>query len=513
MTNYQIYTIYHVAVLLILFHVHGFASVNRDSCPKKLSQQQMYEDYDYLCNIILSSYPYLELSKEIMNHSIDSALIKNRNAIPTITDIENFSLLINKVVNLLHDGHTSIVAPGTLKYYLMKYPRYCEQIGINEEIQEMVPAYYAMTHDSIYKKVKLGLRFKYLNGMYYNLRPFVFGHDTIATGSVLESVNGMPTVEYVASNHEVTPDCRWDEINKTYYSDYFYLSPAFVNSKRIQFQFSGNHKNKIPVDVKPVDTLPILIKENQENTPFKVEYLSKLNALYIRMGKMEKNEVGRLIKETLPEETSCIILDVRGNRGGNDQIWKELISLLTGDTITFRKQIYAKESSFNEQYLRSQIQNIAVDTLPLFPGKRFFRIYDDCDRIVPAPESIKFKGKIFILGDENTFSSGQSLMAMAKSDENIISIGVSTGRICGFGITPPILVLPNSKIVVSMPCTLDYSNVRELKDLLHDRPEYEIEQSVAAYTARLFKNNQSGEDFYNEGDPYFGLIEKVLDEK
>jgi len=511
--SYNSNIVYRAAILLyiVLFGNYGFVNYNYPPEESILGKQQMYEDYDFLCKIILSSYPYRELKKEIMDYFIDSALIRNRDEIVAISSTEEFVSFINKSVNLLHDGHASIIAPGFLKYYTTEYSKYCNQIGINEEALKLSPAYYAMANDSIFKKIKLGLRFKYLDGVYYNLRPFVYGADTIETGAKLESINGQPAGDYVFYNHESIPNCRWDSKNGTFYSDFFYLSPNFVGSNQVQLQFNTGNGSRITINVNPKDTLHVLKKETTEDTSFKIEYLATIGALYIKMLQMREMESHfRQIKENLLDSTQYIILDARGNRGGNDKVWKGLLSYLSNDTIIYRKKIFAKESCFNEKYIRLQMPDVNVDTLPLFPNKSFFRIYDGYDSIFPAQNSLKFKGKIIVLGDDNTFSSAQSLMALAKSEENIISIGLPTGRVGGFGITPPVFMLPNSKIVFSMPITLDYSNIKSIKDLLHDSPEYIVDLSFMEYSNLFFGNQQDDKDSFNDNDPYFKLINKIL---
>ncbi len=207
---------------------------------------------------------------------------------------------------------------------------------------------------------------------------------------------------------------------------------------------------------------------------------------------------------------SYIVLDAWGNRRGNDKVWKGLLSYLSNNTIICWGRIFAKESCFDERYILLQMPSVDVDTLPLFTYERFFRIYDGNGSIFPTQNSLKFKGKIIVLGDGDKLSSTQSLMASAKKEENIISIGLSTGWVGGFGITLPIFMLSNSKIVFSMPITLDSSNSKGIKDLLHDSPEYIADLSFMEYPNLFFRNQQDDEDSFSDNAPYFELINKIL---
>jgi len=61
-----------------------------------LSREQMLQDYDHLCEIIISSYPLLEIKKELMNYSIKQELKKNRKEIKLLTDLHRMLERITK---------------------------------------------------------------------------------------------------------------------------------------------------------------------------------------------------------------------------------------------------------------------------------------------------------------------------------------------------------------------------------------------------------------------------------
>lgn len=196
------------------------------------------------------------------------------------------------------------------------------------------------------------------------------------------------------------------------------------------------------------------------------------------------------------EHIQKIVIDVRGNPGGSDNVWMNLLSHIIVDTLRQNVALYATNTDKRIRgYLerrnkeRNRTDSIETVFLPLL-NSELIQIYKDQERIFPNENSIRFNGKIVIMHDENTFSAAGSLVTIAKENDKIITVGYSRNDIAGRGLGPILFELPNTNMVIVMPYVIDYSSVNQIPDFLRNIfPEIECERDFSTYLRYYHSTN------------------------
>jgi C-terminal processing protease CtpA/Prc len=178
------------------------------------------------------------------------------------------------------------------------------------------------------------------------------------------------------------------------------------------------------------------------------------------------------IKNQYNSNIKKIIIDIRGNNGGQDKVWQEILSFLISKPMPLKTNI----SMNNNEVIRR--------ILP------FYKITEpqiiSSDTIFPASDNVNFNGKIYILQDKDTYSSAASLSSLAFQTEDLILLGQPTSFIGGRGLTPLIFKLVHSGIIFRMPFTSDLTGA--LMNPYMNKVEIEIPQNPETYFETLSRN-------------------------
>ena len=126
--------------------------------------------------------------------------------------------------------------------------------------------------------------------------------------------------------------------------------------------------------------------------------------------------------------------------------------------------------------------------------------------IEPNIDSIRFKGKIYLLQNGRVFSAAGSLSTLALSSDKIVSAG---GNIFegGSGMNPYIFTLPHSRLSFRVAATVDLTKVNNIEDLLHNQVEIPVIYSFDEFIESIyFDGDVYSEAFLLEKDPVFKTI-------
>lgn len=149
-----------------------------------------------------------------------------------------------------------------------------------------------------------------------------------------------------------------------------------------------------------------------------------------------------------------LIIDIQGNDGGSTEYWQQnIVPHLINDTINY-PLVYAFKNSnrlkkFKPNYFKNTItyQDINLPYMPkeLRCGNYLFR--RDSVTITPFLSSKKYIGNLYLLVDNEVFSSSEALAYFFKSSNFGTVAGIRTNG-DGVGTDPLILTLPNSGIII-----------------------------------------------------------------
>jgi Peptidase family S41. len=464
-------------------------AIDKVNYPSTLNQKQIVEDFQYLKKNLEDIYPFYHIWDIISDSNTIELRQEIEKNVSEIKSDEDFYWLIYQYINLYPDNHLKILHPNSLEYYKKQSNNF--NISITDSTIKKHCKIYASLHDSIFFHVKLGLRFKYIDGHYYSLREFSINNKEFPKGSELLSVNSVSVEDFVEKNRTTIPKIAWDRKRKKYYSENFLLIPVIKQSTSVDLLFKlpdkSERKESFPIN----KTVEIFSKQPQVQDHPKVLSLND-SILYIRMPYMfnESYLIGK-IDSIYHTNIKKVIWDIRNNKGGMDRAWKKVLAKLISFPVKSEIQIRANNNKLVLEHAQRNGYTKAKIVKDTLLHKEFIDLSSSLEIINPDSTSIRTSGKIIILVNENTFSAANSLLNIANHSENIISIGYRSGWIGGRGLTPLLIQLPNSKLYVQIPFTIDSTNVKCLSDYMHLEPEIEKEHEIIEYLK-----------YYYQPDPY-----------
>ncbi len=434
---------------------------------QNLTNNKMAADFDQFVGIVDNYFRAKDVVEQRTQTNITDELKRLKDECNFIsTDVE-FADLIRKSLNILCDKHAAIANANLVKMYVSQFSEIANFGDITLTDTLNADYYYDSTYSGVMLKMKCGIRAKYIDGEYYNIRPFVYNGNIVASGEIISAFNGIPVSEFVAQNRYKLYNLSWDEKNSEWYSELFWLNKEVITNNKFSLTIG---EKEVALDSRK--TVDITEKFKQfSSTPIVTAF--NIDILYIRLPVMSNSQwyIEQITKQ-FNSDIKKIIIDIRGNRGGQDKVWHEILSTLICDTVSVKTDI-----SINDNEATKKI-------LPLFKLDSF-QIVNTAE-IFPGPQSISFDGTIYIFQDSDTYSAASSLSSLAFQMENVVLVGQPLSHIGGRGLTPLIFRLNNSGIIFRMPFTLDLSGSKVNPYM--NKVEIEINQNAEEYLDMLHEN-------------------------
>ncbi|MFX0094832.1 MAG: S41 family peptidase [Candidatus Hodarchaeota archaeon] len=182
-----------------------------------------------------------------------------------------------------------------------------------------------------------------------------------------------------------------------------------------------------------------------------------------------------------------LIIDIRGNAGGNDNFWLEEIVFPLLKEQTDLSVYYA----FNDKAIYShkfrELNNVTeivskadFDYLPPETLSDDVKIYNKSYSIPVQPNTVAFNGSISVLTDKIIYSSSETFAAFCKITGFAKLYGTSTG---GDGIgDKTYFTLPNSKLVICFSYILGLFPSGYANEEIHTPPDVYYESSAGNWT-------------------------------
>jgi hypothetical protein len=490
---------------LIYFCIFNYAEAQLIIDFKPLTKNQMCEDFDFFYNKVDSVNTRFAIIKQIAGIDILADLQYLRKSIDTISCETNFYDLMYRATLLCKDAHISF---SDQYPYDVTDTIFMEKIKVNT--RKIFNAY------NKYNPSINPFQLFYLDGVYFV--PNIYDKDynlQIQAKARLLEINDIPIDEYIEEwQLQFSHNVRWDMKNKKFYVTNL-LPPWRIKQSdlfKITYSRLGETKEIYLNEYK------IRFPSNKGVNEPNVFYFDRDKILYIRIPQMNPREIDKYKEELMKNKLNQIekvIIDVRGNRGGSDVVWKEIISMIINKPIHFQQTLAFRDNELVKSCLVESgikyTKNDVDDKFLYVERDTFFCLRGESE-INPSENSLSYSGAIYVFVDNKCFSSTLAFFSVCQIVEQLVSVGTSTGYFGGQGIAPFYFTLPNSKLLFRVEASLDASNINpnRLEDFYHDKVEIPVYLTIDD----MLKLNEYDGEFYKKDflynlDPLFKAVLKL----
>ena len=257
----------------------------------------------------------------------------------------------------------------------------------------------------------------------------------------------------------------------------FYASKLF-NDKRVLSRYKFN-SNELKCKAHNNGSGNLFLKSLEPNTP------------YIKIARMLSGDEQESDLESITKflksfkRIDKLIIDIRGNGGGDDIYWMRLMAIIISRTYCADYHSFFKESLREESdvhYISNLIEIYKVDSsilniVPQGTLKNYTYYKNNTIEISPNIHSLNLDSKIYLLTDGKVFSSAEKFASFAKDSNFATLVGGKTGGDRIFEVLP-LVVLPNSKFLVRYSRELSVNSYGKVNMEMKTTPHIEVEASI-----------------------------------
>lgn len=448
----------------------------------KLSKEQMLEDFDQAINHINSFAVHKDLNAVRLSIDYEKVYRTLRNEISANTTDCEFRDILKRAVGLVQDAHCNFMGSE----YLTNYGKYQKRINFSENQTFEKVAYYENKCDE--QSTSLKLPIIYNEGKYFVYSDFKYKNTLIKRHSEVTKYNNINITDFIKSNYDKVGVVRWDTKLKIPYKESFYQKAN--NTFTLEFRDTDTLELAFSLH----DTISYITPKQRDLNFFsqskkQVLYFKEPKMFYIGMPFMDE-ELGKSIVQDIDSivakgnSFTKIVIDIRGNGGGNDMCYRHVIQHLISNEIPFNLDLRFKYNKPAIDFYKEDQENIKPEKVSLLNDEKYWIKNYDINKIEPDSNTIAFDGKIYVLQDEFIFSSASNLSSLCLKSDQLISVGVSNDLVGGLQTEPLFVQLDNSGLVFRVEPTLDFSDVKSINDFMHNQVEVKVPSSVDDYFLR-----------------------------
>ncbi|WP_162623215.1 S41 family peptidase [Confluentibacter sediminis] len=440
-----------------------------------LSKQEMLQDFEMFESIYEKAnaglYKYRSKSE------IDSVFRKNKAEIKDHVSYREFYNILWNVIDYTGSCHNELTYPDSLDNHLSK------------------------------QKIFFPIPLKYLeNKIYTNL-----DYKNIPTGSEIISINNMSADQFLTSLGKYVSTDGFNKTGKNIKIEtdwlpfYIYLAMGKQNQFEIEYKTINSDiiKKSSIISVPYKDFYANYNKRHSKEFEHTIskDYAYKLLDS-INTGLLEVHTFGMGGPDTdghkkyavfldsvfttlKTKKVKNLIVDVRGNGGGNDPNDILLYSYLAQREFRENKTAFTifQDIPFPKYYIDDDIDELPGELKEEHSIYKHGKYYqNESFNKIWKPNTNAFQGTIILLIDPYVASAGSLFASLVKSDENTIVIGEETlgGYYGHTGHIPVTYKLPNSKLKLSFSIVDIEQDVKELSDEKFGdgiRPDFKVVQS------------------------------------
>jgi len=489
-----------------------------------LSKIQMYQDFDQFCRIVEDFCAQVEFRKAVTDYDILAEIRAQRNKIDHVKSYAEFIYFMSGITNLILDCHAVAVLNTNMATGLgsadidtfalsIIQKNYMEFLMTKKASAAFIQDFY---HDGNY----------YARGKYEFINHYT--NDTLDLSNFrCVEYDGRNIDEYAKSMFRIQGglNVAWDFKHQKYYSQnlMFFGKILVVEDMATKKQYSIN-----------LDSVSLIVSNrNLKNDSLEgywsqtcdmsksesgrnIIYFDNFKTLYIYTNQMwdPQKEFTQKIKEIGRDKPiEKIIIDVRGNRGGGDGAWYDMLQAILKDTIDETVKLGVKNNEnvknvLKRSYGEEMLKSFNVEKTEILDDSEML-VREHKIRLIPDSNSLQFSGPVYIFQGENIYSSGHSFTSFARQVPQLISVGVPTGIIGGFGFMPWTFQLKHSKYTFKLEPAVDLTLVQTPEDVFQCIPEIELfptlEETIRMRTM-MFGEKRYSECFLIHCDYLFNQI-------
>ena len=397
--------------LAILFQIAflPFAFGQTIDLNSKLSKKKMYKDFDQFVQIIDSSTQTL-VRKIATGYDAAEEIRQRRPQIEKIKSYGEFIHFLNNCLPLTMAVHARMAED----YQWRSGKKYID----TQIVIPLYQAYNEYTDNHIHGFGGMGLG----NGFYYKGKYYAMGKHVYINLHTLDTVSlsnfcvlkHNDEIVGALKNNQITDrpsSYRWDYKLQQYYSVYgaSFISRSdkitaedYLNKKIVELNMKDWRRGIFPS--LSDDILASLPKGYVKSDNMKVTYYDSLHLLFIYMGAMIEDHafVDSIKSIGVGKQIDKVILDVRGNSGGSDAAWENVLKAIIKKPLPIRETIGVRNTEVMRRILEDWTEGdnaISKQTIPFLDSVEFL-IYTyeglsengDTISYVPDTNSLQYDG-------------------------------------------------------------------------------------------------------------------------
>ena len=508
------------------------STVDEDNSLKELTMDEKLEDFNYLYNIFLENYPYLEVQKSKWGVDWEKSKNEFKGKIINTTSNEEFYKVLNEILNSLQNIHTDIINPSNLQntrdaFNSTSFNKWKnilnnkEIIEKNKNWQELI----TKNTNSLMQQV-IPVAFYYSEGKYlaYDIGYVECESFGIKKGEELIAVDNILIDEYI-NKKVMSEKIKYDFLREKPYLSYLTFKESF--SFNIKLKIKGNdgikeislnsdYYDEINYEINGINSRENVFLEKDEKK--KLGYMS-IKSFYYGNIQKDKQKIFDFYNEI--EDYETLIIDIRGNGGGAEAYWTDLlVAPLIKEELSYKYHSIYRNGEYIKPFIEERIGKKIKRLKNKNSNKKdkeIKKVFDEIGSnfsyyeefkydVKPSKEKINFKGKIYLLVNDEVYSAAESFSIFSKATNFATLVGNITGG-DGIGMDPILLPLPNSGLVVRFPAEVGIAPDYSINEKTHTIPNIYIEQRSKDFIDRL---NWQKKNKIDRISPYDNVVNALM---
>ncbi|SEL48946.1 C-terminal processing protease CtpA/Prc, contains a PDZ domain [Aquimarina amphilecti] len=415
----------NITIIPLIF-ILLYGTINAQQATTNFQKGQILSDLDYLYhsleNTHFNLYAYTSKDDFERNYQIVRSEIKK----DSFNLLETTSLL-QKVISAANNAHTRIVFPGSI------YMEYVQSGGTIFPLEIAFEDGKALVRKNWSKNdIKIGAELKSINGR--------------SIDEVLQKI-----YPQISAERSYLKNAQIESLTLSrFYWQVFGEQKVF----NVELFIEGKRK-EIRVDA--IKALEDFEMRRDDIINHKRVFAFKSKAAYLNPGSFAGNEddyrtfIDSAFIEIKKSQTKNLIIDLRNNPGGNDSFSDYMVSYIAGKPFKWFSKFQLKTSQLLKEHVRQ-----TKDTTEAFwksvLGHKNGEIYDyDFGFYVPKPELKRFKGKVYVLVNRQSYSQSTVTAAQIQDYNLGVIVGEETAEYSNLYASIFSFKLPETGIIVDVP--------------------------------------------------------------